>query len=151
MEAMIFREAVTSDIPQMQIVRNAVKENRLSDPSLVTDADYVEFIVNSGRGWVCQKGDAVVGFAIVDLAKKNVWALFVAPEFEGLGIGRKLHGLMLDWYFENSGETLWLGTAFQTRAARFYHRLGWKRAGTHGKEARFEMDAQDWIRLKKGI
>ena len=36
---MIFREAQISDIQQIQIVRNAVKENVLSDPSLVTDKD----------------------------------------------------------------------------------------------------------------
>ena len=36
---MIFREAVVSDIEQMQIVRNAVKENVLSNPALVSDAE----------------------------------------------------------------------------------------------------------------
>jgi hypothetical protein len=40
----IFREATPQDIPQIQIVRNAVKENRLSDPGLVTDRDVEEFI-----------------------------------------------------------------------------------------------------------
>jgi hypothetical protein len=32
---MKFREAHINDIPQMQIVRHSVKENVLSDPSLV--------------------------------------------------------------------------------------------------------------------
>jgi hypothetical protein len=35
---MTFREARLEDIPQIQIVRNAVKENTLSDPNLVTEA-----------------------------------------------------------------------------------------------------------------
>ena len=47
---MIFREAQVSDIPQIQFVRNAVKENRLSDPSLVPDQDVEEYISNRGRG-----------------------------------------------------------------------------------------------------
>jgi len=40
---MIFREATIADIPQMQVVRNAVKENILSNPGLVTDKDYEAF------------------------------------------------------------------------------------------------------------
>ena len=42
---MHFREAKIEDIPQMQIVRNAVKENQLSDPALIKDADYDEYLV----------------------------------------------------------------------------------------------------------
>ena len=36
---MHFREAGLNDIAQIQVVRHAVKENILSDPALVTDAD----------------------------------------------------------------------------------------------------------------
>ena len=36
---MIYREAAIRDIAQIQFVRNAVKENRLSDPALVPDKD----------------------------------------------------------------------------------------------------------------
>ena len=45
---MHFREATTADIPQIQLVRNAVRENVLSDPTLVTDADCEEFITRRG-------------------------------------------------------------------------------------------------------
>ena len=41
---MIFREAEIEDIQQIQIVRNLVKENTLSNPELVSDADCLEFI-----------------------------------------------------------------------------------------------------------
>lgn len=36
---MKFRYAELSDIKQMQVVRNLVKENRLRDPGLVTDEE----------------------------------------------------------------------------------------------------------------
>lgn len=39
---MILREAKIADISQIQIVRNVVKENRLSDPALVPDKDVEE-------------------------------------------------------------------------------------------------------------
>ena len=32
---MIYRKATTDDIPQIQIVRNSVKENQLSNPNLI--------------------------------------------------------------------------------------------------------------------
>ena len=36
---MIIREAKIADIKQIQIVRNSVTENMLSNPNLVTDED----------------------------------------------------------------------------------------------------------------
>ena len=47
---MIFREATIADIKQIQIVRNSVKENTLSNPNLVTDEDCKEFITERGKG-----------------------------------------------------------------------------------------------------
>ncbi len=117
---MIFREAKIEDIKQIQIVRNSVKENTLSNPNLVTDADCQEFIMVRGKGWVCEIENQIVGFAIADLKENNIWALFLDPKFEKKGIGKKLHKIMLDWYFTKTENDVWLGTAFNTRAAQFY-------------------------------
>jgi GNAT superfamily N-acetyltransferase len=142
---MIFREAIIEDIPQIQIVRNSVKENMLSNPALITDEDCAEFITQRGKGWVCEMNDRIVGFSIVDLKEKNIWALFVHPEFEGKAIGKKLHDIMLDWYFDQTKKTVWLGTAPNTRAEKFYRKAGWKEIGLHGKgEIKFEMRYDDW-------
>ena len=48
---MLFRKATVQDIPLMQVVRNSVKENMLSDPLLVTNADVKEYITKRGKGW----------------------------------------------------------------------------------------------------
>ncbi|MFZ1785843.1 MAG: GNAT family N-acetyltransferase [Ferruginibacter sp.] len=142
---MIFREADIADIGQIQFVRHAVKENRLSDPSLVTDADVEEYMTKRGRGWVCEIQNTVIGFAIVDLIENNVWALFVLPEYEAMGIGKKLHRMMMDWYFIHTKEKIWLGTEPGSRAEKFYRMQGWREAGIHGKnELKFEMDFQSW-------
>jgi hypothetical protein len=76
---MIFREAQIADIPQIQVVRNSVKENTLSNPALVTDDDCVEFLTIRGKGWVCEIDQHIVGFAIADLQENNIWALFLHP------------------------------------------------------------------------
>lgn len=142
---MIFREALVSDIPQIQVVRHSVKENVLSDPSLVTDKDCEEFLTVRGKGWVCVVDEVVVGFSIADVKEKNVWALFVQPDYEGRRIGKRLHKEMLDWYFTKTKETIWLGTSPNTRAEKFYRMNGWREVGVHGKgEIKFEMSYEDW-------
>jgi GNAT superfamily N-acetyltransferase len=144
---MIFRTARMEDIAGMQRIRHAVKENRLSDPGLVTDQDCLEFITVRGRGWVAENKSSLTGFAIIDLREKNIWALFVDPDFERKGIGRKLQELMLDWYFGQHEENLWLGTAPNTRAANFYRKSGWREIGMRANgEIRFEMSYLAWRR-----
>ena len=142
---MIFREAHINDIKQIQVVRNAVKENTLSDPALVTDADCEEYMFRRGKGWVCLNEDVVVGFSIVDIKAKNIWALFVHPDYEKKGIGKRLHDTMLAWYFKQTKENVWLGTSPKTRAEKFYRMQGWKEVGVHGKgEIKFEMSYEQW-------
>jgi GNAT superfamily N-acetyltransferase len=142
---MIFREALTSDIKQIQVVRNAVKENMLSNPGLVTDKDCVEYLTLRGKGWVCETDGIIVAFAIADLIDNNIWALFVHPVFENKGIGKKLHDAMLNWYFDQQKEMVWLSTSPGTRAEKFYRMQGWKEAGLYGKgEIKFEMTRNDW-------
>ncbi len=145
---MTIREATIEDIQQMQIVRNSVTENTLSDPSLVPDKDYIEFITERGKGWVYEIDKNIVGFAIVDLRENNIWALFLDPKFEKKGIGQQLHKKMLDWYFAQTKETVWLGTEFNTRAENFYKKAGWTVTGLHGKnETKFEMGYETWKNL----
>ena len=145
---MTIRVATTADIKQIQIVRNSVNENTLSNPDHVTDEDCEEFITQRGKGWVCEIDYKIIGFSIVDLRENNIWALFLHPEFEKQGIGRKLHDIMLDWYFSKTNANVWLGTSPNTRAETFYRKSGWTEIGTHGKnEIKFEMSFRNWNQL----
>ncbi len=137
------------DIGQMHEVRMAVKENVLSDPSVITPAMYEEHLTHRGKGWVCLQGDSMVGFSVVDLLGGSVWALFIRPEFESMGIGRRLHDMMLDWYFSQGRESLWLSTAPNSRAEQFYRAAGWIETGLHGSELRFEMTNASWLRPER--
>ncbi|MDZ7615106.1 MAG: hypothetical protein U5K51_16490 [Flavobacteriaceae bacterium] len=62
---MKIREAVLNDIEQIQKVRNSVTENTLSNPGSITDQDCAEYLTKRGKGWVCEMGNEIVGFAIV--------------------------------------------------------------------------------------
>ena len=143
---MIFRTANLDDIEQIQVVRHLVKENRLSNPDLVRDSDVACYITEKGKGWVCEVAGRIVGFSIVDLKEKSIWALFVDPDFAEMGIGKELHRLMIDWYFEQTKESVVLGTAPNTRAERFYELQGWRKIGNYTNgEVKFELNYGDWI------
>ncbi|MBG6234315.1 GNAT superfamily N-acetyltransferase [Pedobacter sp. CAN_A7] len=141
----IFRAAEFSDIKQMQVVRHLVKENMLSSPDLVTDEDVAFYLNEKGKGWVCEVNGNVVGFSIIDLRDKSVWALFVNPEFAEKGIGKELHRQMINWYFEQTKNNVVLGTSKNTRAERFYQLQGWTSVGSYPNgEIKLEMSYHSW-------
>jgi GNAT superfamily N-acetyltransferase len=144
-ERIVLREAQLADIPELHRIRMSVKENALSNPNLIKPEDYEEFLMHRGKGWLCEINNQVVGFAVVDITNNNVWALFLHPFFEQKGIGRKLHDTMMNWYFDQTSETIWLSTSPGTRAEAFYHNAGWQKTGlTISGEVRFEMAAEFW-------
>jgi GNAT superfamily N-acetyltransferase len=123
------RPAVRPDIPALQRVRLAVRENRLSDPTRITEADYVAAMEELGRTWVIEEGGEVVAFASGYLTG-GVWALFVHPDCEGRGHGKALHAALVAWLWSLGHSRLSLTTEPGSRAERFYVAQGWRPAGT---------------------
>jgi GNAT superfamily N-acetyltransferase len=122
------RQAVSADIPGMQRVRHAVKENRLV--SRVIDDDEVRHAIEvSGRGWVVEQDAQIVGFAIGNGQTGHIWALFIDTAHEGQGHGRRLHDALLEWLWSRGLRRLWLSTDPNTRAQRFYASAGWRACG----------------------
>ena len=56
------RQATRADVPGMQRVRHAVKENRLVS-RVIADDEVIDAIERSGRGWVVEDGGEVGGDA----------------------------------------------------------------------------------------
>lgn len=123
----------------MHRVRLAVRENVLASPS-VCEASYVPAIALPGRGWVAEGDGAIQGFAVGNSETGNIWALFVDPDFEARGIGRRLHQAMVSWLFERGTSRLWLSTEPGTRAQWFYEAAGWTCLGIlSGGEVAYEL------------
>ena len=140
---MPLRSATTADITAMHTVRMAVHENRLADPTRVTEDDYRRMLERIGCGWVFESDGEILGFGIVDLAERSIWALFVAPQHEGKGIGSALLETMVTRAFEESRQPILLTTTPGTRAEGFYRKAGWQVAGmTETGELRFELHPQ---------
>lgn len=143
---MRIRRATDADIPEMHRIRMSVGENQLADAGLVQPEDYRSMLNERGRGWVAEVDARIIGFAIADLARANVWALFVDPASEGCGAGRQLHDTMLEWLFASGVEEVWLGTEPGTRAERFYVAAGWEFGGSNSNgEVRYTMSRQAWL------
>jgi GNAT superfamily N-acetyltransferase len=141
---MPLRLATVHDIDAMHAVRLAVRENALSDEHRVRPEHYRAMLEEFGRGWVHEEFDNVVAFGIADHTHRNIWALFVAPGFEGQGIGSGLLAVMVTWLFEQSREPVWLTTGRNTRAEHFYRAAGWHAVGSAaGGEMRFELAARN--------
>lgn len=133
------RPATRADIPAMHALRRAVHENRLSDLARVTEASYAPY-VDAGTALVAiDAAEAIAGFGVLDPANRSIWALFVHPDSEGAGVGRSLHGALLDLAAALGIDHLWLVTGKATRAEHFYTNAGWQAcAASDASETRFE-------------
>ena len=132
------RTATADDVDAMHRLRGRVRENRLSDTAGVNEASYLPYIA-AGSAWVAEAEDGIAGFAAIDGPARTVWALFVAPEAEGAGVGRALHIRMLEWAQDQGIGSLTLLTAQGSRAVQFYTRAGWRQIGmTADGEVHFE-------------
>jgi hypothetical protein len=100
------RRAVQSDVSRIMNIRHAVRENRLSDPNLVTAADCAAFIERS-EIWVWEEDGAVQGFAA----------------------GDALLPLACETLRRAGYTTATLSTVEGTRAERFYRANGWAMTG----------------------
>jgi GNAT superfamily N-acetyltransferase len=138
------REARAEDIPGIFDVRVSVRENHLDLEQLrqrgITPESLVRDFEGGRKGWVAEANGRVVGFSIADALTHSVWALFVLPQHEGRGLGRRLLNAAVDWLWECGAERVWLTTGPATRAVGFYRALGWQQAGpTPYGELRFEL------------
>jgi GNAT superfamily N-acetyltransferase len=137
--AWALRQASRADIAAIHAVRMSVRENRLTR-SVISERDYVDHLETLGRGWVIEEAGQIVAVVVGNARSGNIWGLFVHPNFERHGFGRRLLATAVEWLWSQGLTRLWLTTAPGTRAQGFYEAGGWTHAGVteHG-EIRFEL------------
>ena len=122
------RRARIEERDRLREIRAAVRENRLGDPSRITDDDYAWFTEQPGI-WVWEEDGAILGFSAGDTRDGTVWALFVAPGHERRGIGRALFAAACEALRLAGHRTALLTTEPGTRAEYFYRKAGWEVVG----------------------
>lgn len=138
------RQATHADIGAMSRIRLAVRENVLRDPARVTLQMYDDYLERRGRGWVAIVDGQIVAFCYADKTDSSIWALFVLPDYERLGLGRQLLTLAVCWLFELGHDSVTLGTTPGTRADRFYGHQGWTRGAPGGHEVHYRLERKAW-------
>lgn len=137
------RAARAADVRGIFHVRTSVTENHLSMAELaclgITQASVAAMIAESRCAWVAEDARAmIVGFSMIDIEEGALFAAFVLPSWEGLGIGRRLVALAEEGLSRRHAVG-WLETGKETRAAGFYRRLGWEeRCGAGMGDSRLE-------------
>ena len=129
------RRARPEDHARVTEIRNSVTENILRDPSRVTVADYKWFEKNPGV-WVWEEDGRILGFSAADTRDGSIWALFIDPDHEGRGIGRRLFAKACGVLRASGHRTGSLTTEPGSRADRFYQAAGWKVMGTSDRGER---------------
>ena len=69
----------------------------------------------------------IIGFSVARVRENDIWALFVDPEYEAKGVGRRLLKLATDWLFARGVVEIHLSTSVDSRADAFYRKQGWQR------------------------
>jgi ribosomal protein S18 acetylase RimI-like enzyme len=128
---MRFRETTEADVPDLFAVRVATHENRLTQEELssigITEDSVKERLNGSYKGWLCEAGGKVVGFAMGDKSSGEMWVIAVLPEYIGRGIGSSLLISVEIWLRASGCTRAWLTTDVDTKlkAYTFYRRHGW--------------------------
>jgi GNAT superfamily N-acetyltransferase len=142
---LVIRDAVPSDVEAMMVIRLAVVENAISPARLealgINESSLRVRLSSTFSGHCAEIGGRVIGFAMADLERGSVWALFVLPEAEGRGAGRRLLEAALRRIWGRGHARAVLSTDPGTRASVFYRRSGWRVIGSNERgETVFALD-----------
>ncbi|MBF2083556.1 GNAT family N-acetyltransferase [Thermoleptolyngbya sp. C42_A2020_037] len=141
--SILFREILPEDIQAIFDVRIATWHNDRGCEELtqlgITHESVRDLLKNSHRGWLCEIDSRIIGFAMGNKSKGEMWVIAVLKEFEGKGIGKRLLSLVEEWLFSEGWKEIWLTTDpdESTRAVGFYRHLGWKDWKIEPDEGRF--------------
>ncbi len=127
--ALIIGVATAADVPAMFDIRTRVRENALTRAQLaelgITEPGITDAVQADDCAFVARMDGRVVGFAMIDAEAASLFALFVDPAREGMGIGRRLLAAAEEALFARA-DRIQLDTQPGTRADGFYRRCGWQ-------------------------
>ena len=140
----LIRVATLDDIDTLFAIRTSVVQNHLSREQMsdlgITPQLLADSIRQAPCVWLAEVDGQPAAFSMVDLAGGEVFAMFVLPTYEGLGLGRRLMAVAEAALFERH-ETLFLITdgRDEIRANGFYQRLGWAKVDqVDGDDVRYQ-------------
>jgi ribosomal protein S18 acetylase RimI-like enzyme len=136
---MQIRIAKPEDVPELFEVRTSVRENLLTMEEMatlgITHASLTAMIESgTARAWCVESDDKIVGFSMAEQNEREIFALFILPEYEGRGFGSALLENAVNWLLQASQESIRLNVEPGTHAFSFYKKRGWREIGSAPKE-----------------
>jgi len=129
------RVATADEVPILNAIRTSVRENHMSLEQMaaygITPEVIARVITTTGRGFIASVDGVDAAIAIAEAEAGCIYAMFVLPDYEGMGLGRLLMTEAERFLFEAGCENVWLeaGATKGLRAHGFYAHLGWRRDG----------------------
>ena len=89
---------------------------------------YQQYDPNKDRVWICEHGERMVGFLLLMHREENAAQLryfLIDPEYRGIGLGKRLMDLYMDFLHECGYNSSYLWTTSELEAAAsLYQRYG---------------------------
>jgi GNAT superfamily N-acetyltransferase len=130
------RETQPGDIEEMFSVRartrqNPISKERLATYGITSESSAADMANGRVKGWACFHHSVLVAFCNGDSTTGEVLVLAVLPEYEGMGIGKRLLSHVVEWLRSAGFERPWLAASPDPsiRAHGFYRALGWQHNG----------------------
>lgn len=125
---MRLRPATRADLPRIHAVRHGTAENRLTDPSRVSDAE-VAWYMDQAIFLVSEDETDIQGFVCANDRTGYLWALFVIDDAQGRGHGTTLLAAALSRLRQAGHRQAFLSTEPGTKAEQFYRSREWRPTG----------------------
>ena len=140
----LIRVATQDDVETLFNIRTSVVQNHLSIEQMaelgITRQVLADSIREAPCVWIADVDGKPAAFSMVDLATGEVFAMFVLPTHENLGLGRQLMAVAEAALFEQHDQLFLITDGRdEIRANGFYQRLGWVVVGqVDGDDVRYE-------------
>lgn len=123
------RPATRADLPRIHAVRHGTVENRLTDPSKVTDEEVLWYMDHAIFLVSADDSGTVQGFTCANHQTAYIWALFVIDGQQRKGHGSALLAAALQRLKHAGHLQSHLTTGPGTVAEQFYRHRGWTDMG----------------------
>ena len=132
-----YRKAIPADAAACVDLRGRTRENaasvaRLAELGITAESWGQDISDDKLPGFVGLAGDQMAGYCFGDKASGEIVVLALLPEFENLGIGKRLFMTTVEHLVSLGHQRLFLGCSSnpQHRSHGFYRHLGWRSTGS---------------------
>jgi iron(III)-enterobactin esterase len=148
-----YRQILESDIPEVIGFLVPTGSNSRSVgkiPASDVNPDSIRARLQSGHsGWVAWANRSLIGFSMANRTNGEVWAMAIAPEWEGKDIDRELMRQTEAWLFSHGWAEIWAAMPPEENAPGFCNGPAWQDWKRERDRCIKKADVQSVLRLEE--